>query len=381
MTFVDPDLEQADLGAKALAQALKDVRLPAEDDGSLPLLKWRKYSEGETTYLKAKAEFLNKNLDAKHPPQLSMLWDGDGNNDNAALTIFRHFDSATVVQGLVGTEPQTAWVVGYTLLERIHYLLVAGYDVYSNVGHQVTTRMYMDFLRMEGEANFLTLLPLSARDQVHDHWYRGATDEVKGYLKGNDLYFAQETGVRYRTKQPLPELYGLLKKHMGPVLDHRYDLTAKGLPVATRQNLPRLGSLNGLAVSHLPEVSFLTVTDAEGRSHNYSLLHNDAHSNISTLFREAENRLPQEDTVTLVDGFLGAYPNVFYSVSAKELPDFVDAVAHLGSEADYQTMMGRYSIRRTDDRFWAHSDALDRASRESTPIEAGLFDYNRYENR
>ena len=85
-----------------------------------------------------------------------MIWDGDGRNDNAGLTIFRHFDSASVVKGMVGGSPKTAWVIGYPLLERIHYLLVADYDVYGNVGHQLNSRLYMDFLRMEGEFNFLS---------------------------------------------------------------------------------------------------------------------------------------------------------------------------------------------------------------------------------
>ncbi|MFN2377151.1 MAG: fatty acid cis/trans isomerase [Candidatus Binatia bacterium] len=57
-----------------------------------------------------------------------------------------------------------------------------------------------------------------------------------------------------------------------------------------------------------------------------------AHTNISTLLREDANRLPEEDTVTLVEGFLGAYPNAFHEVDAKDLPAFVDAVASLQGE-------------------------------------------------
>ena len=58
-----------------------------------------------------------------------------GSNRNAALTVFRHFDSASVVQGPGRRgRPKTAWVIGYPLFERIYYLLVAGYDVYGNVG-------------------------------------------------------------------------------------------------------------------------------------------------------------------------------------------------------------------------------------------------------
>jgi hypothetical protein len=104
------------------------------------------------------------------------LWNGDGRNPNAGLTVFRHFDSASVIRGLAGEQPQTVLLLGYPLLERMHYLLVAGFDVYGNTGHQLATRLYMDFLRMEGEENFLTLLPLKNRQKVLDSWYRGRPD-------------------------------------------------------------------------------------------------------------------------------------------------------------------------------------------------------------
>ncbi|CAG22542.1 hypothetical protein PBPRB0669 [Photobacterium profundum SS9] len=46
--------------------------------------------------------------------------------------VFRHFDSASMVKGLIGVQPKTAWIIDYSLLERIHYLLVAGFDVYGD---------------------------------------------------------------------------------------------------------------------------------------------------------------------------------------------------------------------------------------------------------
>ena len=42
--------------------------------------------------------------------------------------MFRHENSASVVKGFVGQQPKTAWVIDYSLLERIHYLLVAGFE-------------------------------------------------------------------------------------------------------------------------------------------------------------------------------------------------------------------------------------------------------------
>ena len=111
--------------------------------------------------------------------------------------MLRHFDSASVVQGLLGEQPQTVMLIGYPLLERIHYLLVAGFDVYGSVGHQLTTRLYMDFLRTEGEMNFFAFLPLAERQAVHDRWYRGADRASIAELWDTRAYADMETGVRY----------------------------------------------------------------------------------------------------------------------------------------------------------------------------------------
>jgi len=81
-----------------------------------------------------------------------------------------------------------------------------------------------------------------------------------------------------------------------------------------------------------------------------------------------------------VNGFAGAYPNAFLVVDANELPGFTEAVRGLASGSDAARLLGRYGLRRSDPRFWAHSDALHAAYRRWAPKEAGQFDYNRYEN-
>ena len=144
--------------------------------------------------------------------------------------MFRHFDSATVVKGLVGDDPKTAWVIDYPLLERIHYLLVAGYDVYGNAGLQLFSRLYMDFLRIGGEFNFLYFLPPDARTAAIDNWYRGAEDNIAGYLAEYQQLFAQATGIAYAGGDPKAELYAHLKARVGPALSHHYDLDRAALP-------------------------------------------------------------------------------------------------------------------------------------------------------
>ncbi len=382
VVFVDPGLSLPDNDAAFLARNLKDLRMPNEEESrNAPLRSWLAYSESQSRYLKAKSELLDRVLGNQRPPTLDLLWDGGGVNQNAALTVFRHFDSASVVKGFVGEDPETVWVIGYPLLERIHYLLVAGFDVYGNIGHQLHARLYMNFLRMEGEFNTLALLPKASRDAVTDHWYRDADDKLKAYLDGAKAHFDEETGIRYKTDRPYTELQALLRQHLVKVDARRYALPVSRLPTPALEPLRALAGLRGRAVSYLPEASFLTVREEGGSDQVFTVLRNSAHSNVAYLFDEESRRLPDEDTVTLAHGFIGAYPNAFYLVTTGELPEFVDAVGQLASEEDYAALAARFAVRRTDDRFWSHSDALHAAYRAWAPIEAALLDYNRFENR
>jgi hypothetical protein len=378
--FADPATELID-SAEFLARESGNLRLPTESGSDAPILAtWLKYSRLETRFLKAKSEFLEQKLDAPHKVDLGLLWDGDGKNPNAALTVFRHFDSASVVKGLVGEPPKTAWVIGYPLLERIHYLLVAGFDVYGNVGHQLTSRLYMDFLRMEGESNFINFLPRAARDSVRDYWYRGASEKVKDYVHGDKSSFEQETGIAYRTSDPQRELYDMLKKRLAPVLGNQYDLSSVQ-DAALRRDLQSLDALRGRSLSFLPEAVFLEVDDPAGATRYFTLLRNTGHDNVSHVFTEGRHILDDEDTLTVVPGFIGSYPNALYAVSRADLPRLAEAIGRLSSEDDYRALADQFVLRRSNPRFWAHSDALHDAYARTAPGEAGLFDYNRLENR
>jgi len=379
--FDRPDSSQANNYAEFLSAASRDLRLPAEYESATGPLRWLRYARLEGDYLKVKSQYLRERFGAANPPTLKELWDGDGVNPNAALTVFRHFDSATVVQGLIGERPQTAWIIGYPLLERIHYLLVAGFDIYGNSAHQLATRLYMDFLRMEGEMTFLGFLPLASRQSVRDYWYRDASDHNLQFLQDVRAYYPGETGIQYKTAEPLTELYGMLKARMASVASSRYSIASSGLTGAPLQHLGELSRVRGRAVSRLPETAFLTVSDAAGTLYHFTLLSNSAHSNVTELMRESKRRLPDEDTLSVLNGFVGSYPNAFFMVNIADLPGFVDAVRRLVSEEDYRLLLTRYGIRRTDERFWPHSDTLLDAYRRWAPKEAGLFDYNRFENR
>ncbi len=377
--FIHPDNPVQESQA-FLATALKQANLPISDQSLTSLLKWQSYADQESDYLRAKSLLLNKMLIGQNQPNLSLLWDGDGNNPNAALTVFRNFDNASIVKGLVGEQPQTALILGYPLLERIHYLLVAGFDVFGTTAHQLQARLYMDFLRMEGEQNVLAFLPMSMRDTVQNQWYRNAPATVLEHLHASQRLYFQNTGILYKTHYPWPEFTRLWKQHLKPVLDERYELTQAGFPEAFAL-LKQLASLRGKAVSYLPETTFITINDVYQQPHHFTLLRNSAHSNVSELFKEEDRRLLDEDTLTLVPGFLGAYPNAFYRLSIHQLPQFIATVKKLNATAAYSDLTARFAVRRTNPQFWAHADCLYTAYGKEFPVEAGLFDLNRFENK
>jgi len=352
------------------------------------LTSWMKYSALQRDFLKAKQAYMEGLQMGDEVADMRFIWDGRGKNKSAALTVFRHQDSATVLPGLVGATPKTAWLVSYDLFERIYYLLVAGFDVYGFMGHQLDTRLYMDFLRMEGEFNFLVMLPKAMREQERDFWYRDAHQSVKDYVYGSRIHFDYESGIPYKTADPKAELLDLLRQRLTGALalarDH--DLRGQEEPdVVVRTQLDALSRLQGRALAWLPDVAFLTVPEEPGAAPRddriYTLVREAGYSNIASLFNQESRRLPDEDRLTVTRGFAGAYPNALYRVTRADLPDFVAAVGALASEEDYRRLVARFGLPRSHPDFWAQSDRLHEAYRRLAPVEAGLFDYNRLENR
>jgi len=387
--FVDPDIGASDDAAQLVAREGEVLRMPAAEGSSASLLAWRAMAQAEDALLAAKTRHMDAVFGAGRAPiNLDFVWRGDGHNPNAALTIFRHFDSATVEQGLVGEPPKTAWIIGYPLLERIYYLLVAGFDVYGNTAHQLQTRLAMDFLRMEGEAHFLMLLPKASRIPLRDAWYRGASDEVKRRVLGGLYRFDAESGIRYpQGSDPQLHLYDVLRQQLAPVLASRHDIGPRNEPdAAVRQALQQLAGLQGPALQWLPEAAVLRIDSGPGPdggagARYLSLLRNTAHLNVSTLFREGAMLVPEEYSLTVASGFIGAYPNALLHASPAQLPALVQAIRTLASEADYRALADRFAIRRTSPEFWAASDALMAAYRRWAPGEAGVLDWGRLENR
>ncbi|MEP4147823.1 MAG: fatty acid cis/trans isomerase [Halioglobus sp.] len=377
--FANPNELDVDLDAQFLAQETDNLRLPTPATGTIiDIVRWRGYAKSNARYQQARSKLIGKMLKEGQSLTIDSLWDGDGNNENASLTIFRHFDTASVVKGMVGNVPKTAWVIDYPLLERIHYLLVAGFDVYGSAAHQLESRLYMDFLRMEGEFNFLLFMPAEKRLEIHDYWYREARKGYRSNFIELNAMAAETIDIKYVTDDPKTELLEKMRQRIYGATAPRFNYRGEGTSKNVVAALASLESNVGLHNGFMPSVSFINVI-GENRDDFYTLLRNTAHLNIARPFQEERRRAPDEDSLTVVRGFIGAYPNYFLQVNEAEMGKFTADIAAMKTVKDYVALSERYGVRRNAPWFWRVADKMHARSKWLTPVEYGIFDFSRYQ--
>ncbi|PMY39210.1 peptidylprolyl isomerase [Pseudomonas sp. GW456-L14] len=368
-------------------QATPLLAMPGQNDdvGSV-LSLWLAYRDKRNEY-----EVLRRDSYADAPPpNWSTLWAG---NDNALLSIFRHFDSASVTKGLIGEVPQTMWLFDYPLLERTYYQLAVNFDVFGNVSHQAQTRLYFDLIRNGAEQNFLRLMPAGTREDFLDDWYQNS-GKFKMWLDYESIDDDKASALVLDEKDP--------KRDFANQLLNRYgDLNARPDPInrcdgayCSRPNIdPALQNaeqaLSGLVsrpaagmrvIDLLPEATMLRIQAPSGKRVFYSMLRNRAHSNVAFLLGESLRYQPGLDTLTIYPGVLSSYPNFMFNIPAGQVPEFVAEMENAKDAHRFEKIVERWGIRRSHPQFWQYFHDQTQYILETDPKEAGVLDMNRYEN-
>ena len=388
VSFLDPDADLSVTDPSFLKDGASYLELPVSQAdrgtlGDLHGLSHRnqiKYLEfRDARYRNSPAHQTGFGYDA--------IWDGEGMNPNALITVFRHFDNASAMTGFHGDIPETAWVIDFPVFERIYYDLVAGYDVFGRVEHQLETRLYMDELRMESEDTFLAFMPRGARQKMHEKWYQGALAELHTYWHRRRVDDSFPAGITFETAQPKQEfLMTLLNRGDGlwPVSDPINRCFDESCPqINSRETgsvLRDLASQSGDWVKFLPDLSVLLVEQQSGVSEIFTLVHDKAHYNVAFLFDEEARREPEADVLTILPGQFGSYPNFYWRVDHDRLGSFVETLKSLQTQGDYMALVEEYGVRRTSPEFWASSDELHNAFFNQNPVQAGILDLNRYKD-
>jgi hypothetical protein len=279
----------------------------------------------------------------------------------------------------------------YPLLERIYYALVAGFDVYGSVGHQLAVRLYMDKLRQEGETYFLDFLPEKSRTTIMEDWYGGMNLKKITYQPSR-----MPAGHRFTTGDPKREFIEyLIEHHINPItrigFDENYRRAGQDYPQLPEHFSTEDDYIRGFHAASAPGNSFfkhvkdhnanlayVRIRVSEKRDEVVSMVIHRWHDDVRTLSREERKLNPAKDKADFIRGYVGSYPNYFFDVDLEHLPDFLRALKDYdGSETAINCLL-KYGVNRADKNFWKYYDWFQQDYLKKDPLRAGLFDLNRY---
>lgn len=419
LMFIDPKF---DLTAQDLPEVLNKIEPlmdpPAVLGNRLEVFNDLKERRWQANVLKTKMY-----VDKKIPFDVDAIWNGEGRNPNALLTIYRHYDSADVLFGAMGADPKTVWVMDYQIFEDIYYNLVAGYNLFGPMLHQLNTRLYMELSRISSEDMFINFLPQEQRLQVRSRWSHDSKKNTKAkitneflslfgrsasaQMKGDYAYPGTKIAslVKYESPDVQTELLAtLFEKRVNSQVRSRPDEIS--LPKADRKldasvlggqrviaALRKISGVKGAFTVPFPDASLLRIRMNHGEDLVYSIVHNKAHANVNLLFFENLRREPQNDVLNVVPGYAQGYPNFYFVVKEDEIEAFVESILKLqpvGEEtlAEFEAkkflnprlsqIAKRFGISRQDPNFWMIHDWFNQKYFATEPVEAGYLDLNRY---
>lgn len=373
---------------------------PAHDvsvrDPSLGLDGWDLFMDrslvGNAEYLDAYAK-TRARLD---PDGLSLdaIWDGDGKNRNAWLTVLRHETNVSVLQGAQGGMPQTFWLMGYSGLERLYYDTVASFEYWAGDGQKLETLLFFNMLRQEFEDGFLGLLPRDERERIRHQWTRGIGSAALALIPF--VTADQPTRVDVRGPDPLLDLVEQIAQRLGPRISGLPDrlnprvkpAVGGGAPIADFDDweaaVSMLTAVQGQPfVPEMPSVLVLRLNRAEGppedRHRVYSLVANRVYKSQYTLMFQNGQALPDEDTLSLYPTLVNGFPNLFVDLDLADAQRFLADLRAVESSDDWKGFAARYGILRNSPQFWAFYDWINRWNLENRGDSAGWLDLSYYD--
>ena len=248
----------------------------------------------------------------------------------------------------------------------------------------------MDALRREAENNFLQFMPKTARQALYDSWYQGMGGKVLNSFDAPDLGVDKESAISYQTGDYKTELFEKIQQYAVAVVKpdtlNRCRNSCSSADSTPEQQyidsfMHKLADMNGDEIKALPEVSFLRIKTADpAKDPVYTLLRNKKRRSLSMFVTENLLREPQQDSLTVISGCLGSYPNIFFDVQLQQLENFIEQLKYAQADAEIDSFYSRYGVRRNNPEIWAYYDWINQKHRVEQAGNAGLFDMSRYEN-
>jgi len=401
--FMDPDSDLMVRDAQFREATKNLLVVPAErgSDGKLLGIAgyFAKYPPLRNQYRQLRADAIQKNF----PEGLSLqnIWNGNDKNENSVLTVLRHNDNSYVLKGPRGDASHSAYVLDYALFERLVYNLVVGFDVYGNLTHQLHTRVYMGMIRMEGESNFLEFFPQELREPIKKDWYSPtflAAIEKKLIDRKIRTQLASKINLdkNLSPAQARAQMYQHILSERLPFMVQRYadPLNWKALTFdpslwqrpslnyveqsLTLLSVPNASQANAW-VRRMPDTALVVIKSGDSVRQVYTMVKNKMFRSEGSLLFEGKQRKPENDEMMVLPGLATSYPNYFFIVEEKDVPNFVASLTSSVDKAGMDRTLTQWGLQRTSSSFWLESDKVQSFLKARMGLEGGVIDYTHYD--
>ena len=123
------------------------------------------------------------------------------------------------------------------------------------------------------------------------------------------MNFEVPTNVQYKTQNSKSELIAKVKSKLNHLADSHHNLKGS----LQDSQLEKLHNIPIGAPTIMPEMGVLSIENGNQLS-LYTIIRNSGHSNIDSLLFEDDNRLPEEDYLTVNKGITGSYPAAYWHI-------------------------------------------------------------------
>ncbi|RTL88609.1 MAG: hypothetical protein EKK29_04905 [Hyphomicrobiales bacterium] len=365
---------------------------PSVQDPELGLETWStmmdRFPIGDAEYVEAYAK-----AQKKLTPEgmtIDAIWNGDGKNPNAWLTVLRHETNVSVMKGRQGGVPRSQWLIGYSGFERLYYDTVASYKYWEGDLGKLETLVFFNFLRQEMEDNFLLLLPEKDREPIRRNWSQGAFGAVGRFL----VPFPDSNlpgGIAGAAPSPLLDVVARIQARLGPAISGPVDAFNPLVKPKISLDQP----IDGYG-RWIKAVSLLTETTAykfprflpsvvllrlnHGReSRVYSLIANRVYKTQFDLFFQNGEALPDEYTMSVYPTIIGGFPNLFMELDLAQAPAFLKELRSVQTLDDWKALRNRYGVLRNSAHFWPTLDWFNDWNFRRRGEDAGYLDLSYYD--
>jgi hypothetical protein len=201
--------------------------------------------------------------------------------------------------------------------------------------------------------------------------YRTAQPKRELIEKVVDCHILKSTGIKFDTVN-----YFRAGQHP-PKMPRTFRTLADFQQGARSLTAPGTGFIRHV-VDHGANLLHLHIILPNGKSKVWTLVINRWHDNVNSLFGEKSRLNSAKDTIDIIPGSVGSYPNVFAVVHFRDLPDFFDLIANFDGTTRYIQKFKKYHISRSNKKFWETFDWFQAHFDKADPLNAGLYDLNRY---